>query len=140
LSSSVGLQVVPEEAFRDSGFSSIVIPSTVRIVEKRAFYGCYSLIELDWSEGSKVEMIEEEAFENTQLKKLVILGSLEYIGARMCPVTTKLLLTSESMIRMFEEWERLFLQNRNHVMGKRIRYEMEEEEEDKEDDGEDIDE
>jgi hypothetical protein len=107
----------------------IVIPATVRIVKKRAFYCCHSLIELQWDQGSKVEVIEREAFENTQLNELVIPRSLQYIGARICPATTDLLLTRESMIPMFEEWKTLFLRNRNHVMGKRTGHEMENEEE-----------
>jgi hypothetical protein len=82
-------------------------------------------MELLWTEGSKVKVIEEEAFEDTQLKKLVIPGSLHYIGARMCPSTTELLLTRESMIPKFETWKTSFLLNRNHVMVTRTGHEME---------------
>jgi hypothetical protein len=130
LTSSVGLKVIPEEAFSFSGLISIVIPATVRIVEKGAFYYCDSLMELVWAEGSKVQVIEEEAFEGTHLKKLVIPGSLQYIGGRICPSTTELLLTSESKLSMFEEWKASFLVNRNEVMGTRTGHEME--------DGEDL--
>jgi hypothetical protein len=62
-------------------------------------------------------VIEEEAFEHTQLKKLVILGSLQYIGVRMCPSKTELLLTRESKITKFEKWKASFMINRNEVMG-----------------------
>jgi hypothetical protein len=107
---------------------SIALPPTIRIIEKWAFYSCGSLTELLWAEGNKVKVIEEEAFERTQLKILVIPGSLQYIGARMCPATTELLLTRESMISKFETWKALFVANRNHVMGRRTGHEMEEEE------------
>jgi hypothetical protein len=115
---SLRLQVLPEEAFSFSGLISIVIPATVRIIEKRAFYSCDSLTELLWAEGSKVKVIEEEAFDDTQLKSLVIPGSLQYIGARMCPSTTELLLTRESSISMFEKWKASFMVNRNEVGAK----------------------
>jgi hypothetical protein len=108
---------------------SVVIPANIRIVEKRAFYCCRSLAELLWAEGSKVKVIEEEAFEHTQLKKLGIPGTLQYIGARICPATTELLLTRESMMRKFETWKALFLLNRNDVMGIRTGHEMEDAEE-----------
>jgi hypothetical protein len=78
-----------------------------------------------WAEGSQVEVIEEEAFENTQLEKLVIPGSLQYIGARICPSRTELLLTRESKISKFEKWKALFMVNRNEVMGTRTGDEME---------------
>jgi hypothetical protein len=70
-------------------------------------------------------VIEEEAFEQTQLKKLVIQGSLQYIGPQMCPSKTKLLLTKESKIPKFEEWKASFMVNRNEVMGTRTGHEIE---------------
>jgi hypothetical protein len=69
-------------------------------------------------------VIEEEAFESTKLKKLVIPGSLQYIGAPMCPARTEVLLTSESIIPKFEEWKASFVLNRNCVMGRRTGCEM----------------
>jgi hypothetical protein len=135
---NIRLKVIPEEAFSFSGLISIVIPANIRIVEKRAFYYCYSLTEVLWAEGSQVKVIEEEAFAYTQLKKLEISGSLQYIAARMCPATTELLLTTKSRIPKFERWKVLFLLNRNEMMGTRTGYEMEDGEngEDRED-GED---
>jgi hypothetical protein len=135
LTSSVGLKVISEEAFSFSGLISIVIPAMVRIVEKRAFYCCDSLTKLLWAEGSKVQVIEEKAFEGTHLEKLVIPGSLQYIGCRICPSTTELLLTSESRLPMFEKWKASFLVNRNEVMGTRTGHEMEEHEQDRKDGG-----
>jgi hypothetical protein len=93
-------------------------------MEKRAFYYCQSLRELLWAERSKVKVIEEEVFGGTQLKKLEIPGSLQYIGARICPATTELLLTTDSRNPMFKKWKASFVANRNHVMGKRTRDEM----------------
>jgi hypothetical protein len=126
LTPSVKLRIIPERAFSFSGLISIVIPATIRIVENRAFYYCRSLTELLWAEGSKVKKIEQEAFECTQLKRLEIPGSLQYIGVRVCPTTTELLLTKESMMPKFETWKASFLLNRNYVMGKRTGYEIEE--------------
>jgi hypothetical protein len=102
LTPNARLKIIPKKAFSGSGLISIVIPATVQIVEKRAFYSCYALTGLLWAEGSKVKVIEEEAFERTQLYTLVIPGSLQYIGARICPSTTKLLLTRESRIPNFQ--------------------------------------
>jgi hypothetical protein len=109
--------------------TSIVIPATVRIVEKRAFFYCDSLTEVVWAERSKIQVIEEESFEKTKLKRLIIPGSLQYIRPRICPTTTDLLLTRESMIPKFETWKALFLLNRNQVMGTRTGHEMEDDEE-----------
>jgi hypothetical protein len=96
-------------------------------VEKRAFYCCDSLTEVLWAEGSEIEVIEEEAFEDTQLNKLELPGSLEYIGARMCPARTELLLTKQSANRRLQKWKAEFLQNRYHVLGTRKRKEGESE-------------
>jgi predicted metal-binding protein len=125
LTTSFGFKVISEEAFSYSGLISIVIPANVRIIEKRAFYCCFSLTELLWADRSKIKVIAEEAFEATVLNQLVIPGSLQYIEARMCPETTELLLTSESKIAKFERWKALFLVNRTEVMGKLTGYEME---------------
>jgi hypothetical protein len=121
LAASIRLKVIPEEAFSLSGLLSISIPAAVRIVEKRAFYRSDSFTELMSAEGITVKVIENEAFGVPQLEKLVILGSLQYIGARMCPSTTELLLTRESRIPMFEEWRASCMGNRNEVMGGRQR-------------------
>jgi hypothetical protein len=75
-------------------------------------------MELLWAEGNNVKRIEK-VFENRQLKKLVILGSLQYIGARMCLAITELLLTRESMM-----WKTSFVLNRNHVMRTPTRQDM----------------
>jgi hypothetical protein len=83
-----------------------------------------------WAEGSEVKVIAEEAFEDTDLKKLMIPGSLQYIGSRICPSTTELMLTSESRIPKFEQWKASFLVNRHQVMGLRTGHEMEEARED----------
>jgi hypothetical protein len=45
---------------------SIVIPATVRIIKKRAFYCCDSLKKWQWAEGNQVQVIEEKAFEDTR--------------------------------------------------------------------------
>jgi hypothetical protein len=121
------LKVIPEKAFSFSSLISIVIPATIRIIEKRAFYSCNSLTEVLWAERSKIKVIEEEAFEDMQLNKLEIPGSLEYIGARMCPARTELLLTKKSTNQRFETWKVSFLENRDHVMGTRRRKEDESE-------------
>jgi hypothetical protein len=126
LTPSLRLKVISDGAFSFSGLKDIVIPATIRIVEKSAFSSCDSLKELHWARGSKVKVIEEEAFENTLLKNLEIPGSLQYIGARICPATTELLLTrSSAMMPMFQEWKALFVVNRNEVMGRRTGDEME---------------
>jgi hypothetical protein len=116
---NVRLTVIAEEAFSHSGLRAIVIPVTVRIIEKRAFYDCFCLTELQWAEGSEVEVLEEEAFERTNLSAFEIRGSLQYIGARICPGATRLLLPKESTKRMFGEWMALFVHNRDVVMGTR---------------------
>jgi hypothetical protein len=72
-------------------------------------------------------VIEEEAFEETKLKKLVIPGSLQYIGARMCPRTTELLLTRDPRIPKFQKWKASFMLNQNVVMGILTGHEVKEE-------------
>jgi hypothetical protein len=129
LTPSLRFKVIPEDAFNFSDLISVVIPATSRIVEKRAFFCCFLLTELLWAEGTKVKVIEEEAFEYTRLTKLEIPGSLQYIGARICRRTTKLLLTRESRIPKFETWKASFLLDRNHVMDTRTGHEMEDGEE-----------
>jgi hypothetical protein len=61
-------------------------------------------------------VIKRQAFQNTQLKELVIPESLQYIEARMHPSTVELLLTSKSTISKFQKWKVLVLIDRNTVM------------------------
>jgi hypothetical protein len=73
LTPSLSLKALPEEAFSFSGLMSIVIPATVRIVEKRAFYHCRSLTKLQWAEGSRIKVTEEEGFnENISPDKVAV--------------------------------------------------------------------
>jgi hypothetical protein len=83
-------------------------------------------------------MIEKGAFEDTHLKKLMIRGSLQYIGCRMCPSTMKLLLTKKPKRPKLDEWKASFIVNRNEVMGIRTGHEMEDGEDGEE--GEDLEE
>jgi hypothetical protein len=69
-------------------------------------------------------VIEGESFEKTKLKKLVIPASLQYVGARICPATTELLLTGGAKMPMFKEWKVSFVHKEDHVMGIQTRNQM----------------
>jgi hypothetical protein len=79
-----------------------------------------------WAEGTQVKVIDEEAFEDTQLNELMISWTLQYIGSLICLSKMELLLTRESRMRKFEEWKTLFVVSGNEMMGKLTAHEMEE--------------
>lgn len=73
------LESIGADAFRGTGISEIILPSTVRRVEDGAFYGCASLKKIELNDG--LEYIGKEAFYGcTSLKTIELNDGLEYIG------------------------------------------------------------
>jgi hypothetical protein len=50
---------------RSAGFCSIVIPSCVEVIREQAFEACFSLQEVRFQTGSKLRLIEQEAFRDS---------------------------------------------------------------------------
>ena len=73
------LESIGEEAFMESDLESIVIPSKVKKIEIRAFYGCRKLNDVIIRDG--VEEIGDQAFgEAPLLRTLVVPPSVKKIG------------------------------------------------------------
>ena len=74
------IEIIGEQAFRDTSLKSITIPGTVRVVEEHAFFGGHSLEEVVIEEG--VEELNQYAFRDcTALRKITIPGSVKELGA-----------------------------------------------------------
>lgn len=58
------LEEIGYEAFfaNESAKGSIVIPKNIRVIEKNTFYGCGNAIGIHFTQGSKLERIEDGAF------------------------------------------------------------------------------
>jgi hypothetical protein len=62
------------------GCSSIVIPSIVVVLWKSSFSCCMSLESVVFESGSRLERIEESAFQRSGLKSIVIPSSVVFLG------------------------------------------------------------
>ena len=74
---------IGEEAFvlNGQGEFSVVVPSTVKRIGKRAFYHL-PIVDIQLADG--LEVIEEEAFASSELKSLTIPGSVKEMGKNIC--------------------------------------------------------
>jgi hypothetical protein len=117
----VTITCFPEEAFSYTGLTAIVVPRTMKSIERRCFYQCGSLTDVTWEKGIKLEVVEEEAFENSALGRFLVLPSLVFIGARVIPQTTQIVLAKGDKMPIYQEWRRLYTTSRDHVHGTRPR-------------------
>ena len=67
-----GLQVVGEGWFADSNVERVTIPTSVREIQKGAFACCKRLREVEFAEGSTLELMGELCFYNTGLESITI--------------------------------------------------------------------
>jgi hypothetical protein len=61
------LERIEESAFRSSGLKSILIPSSVVVLEKESFSWCESLESVTFETGSRLERIDRSAFEHSRI-------------------------------------------------------------------------
>lgn len=76
-------------SFTHHTLTSIHIPSSVISIDKGAFFNCKNMIRLSFSPDSKLEIIEETAFEYCGIKKVRFPSSLMIIGQESfnnCPL------------------------------------------------------
>ena len=77
-----GLEVIGREAFAHTkSFDSIEIPSSVRVLEKRAFYGCEGLNGSGMVLPEGLSEIGEQVFWGTGLSEIRLPSTLKSIGA-----------------------------------------------------------
>lgn len=77
----VKVVAIAEGAFKGTGIESVVIPSTVKTIEQKAFFSCASLKSVVIGDG--VEHIADGAFLGcTSLTSVTISGSVKSIGDR----------------------------------------------------------
>lgn len=60
-----GLQVLGDECFLGSGLEKVEIPASIITVYQRAFAGCTKLTAVKFEPTSKLECIDDTAFEQT---------------------------------------------------------------------------
>ena len=69
---------IGEKAFYDKGIVSVVIPQSVRVIDKSAFEN-NSIVEFDFEKnGVGLKKINDFAFKNNSLKTISLLGDIEY--------------------------------------------------------------
>lgn len=67
-----GLETVGEQWFQQSRIEKVIIPSSVTVLGKRAFYYCGQLREVTFEPGSHLECIENACFNGCKFEKIVI--------------------------------------------------------------------
>jgi hypothetical protein len=73
------LERIEERAFGESGLKSILIPSSVVVLDEWCFGSCASLESVTFESVSRLERIEERAFYDSGLKSIEIPGSVTFI-------------------------------------------------------------
>jgi len=73
---------IADNAFKNSAFTSVTIPSTVTEIGASAFEGCASLSEIIFADKSYVEKIGERAFKETAIATFTVSRFLKEIGAQ----------------------------------------------------------
>lgn len=77
----VKITAISERVFADSCLESIVIPSSIEVIEDGAFENCYKLKTVVFEENSKLEEIRSCAFwDCTSLEEIILPLSLDKIG------------------------------------------------------------
>ena len=75
------LRMIGMEAFAMTNLVKIEIPSSVNLIDTKAFYKCYSLEEVAFDSNSTLNSINAYAFSKTGLKAIDFPLSLEYIDS-----------------------------------------------------------
>ena len=74
-----GVETIDDYAFFSSSLKKIILPDTVKYINKRAFQDCTNLDEVKMS--NSIERIEELAFSScSSLSELFLPKSIEFIG------------------------------------------------------------
>ena len=72
---------IGEAAFATTKITAVTIPASVTSIEKYAFSGCSQLSSLTFADGSQLETIKDEVFNNTAIEGVLTLpASLTSIG------------------------------------------------------------
>ena len=75
---------IGKEAFKNSYFTSVILPETLIHIDEAAFQVCFYLTSI--TIPPSVTVIGEKAFDNTGLRKLVLPDhDLEAFGERLLP-------------------------------------------------------
>ncbi|KAK8897947.1 hypothetical protein M9Y10_000189 [Tritrichomonas musculus] len=73
------LRIIGEGVFAYSSLKRILIPPSVRVIGKKAFFNCCDLKTIEFSEDSELEVIGKKAFQDTALEEVTIPASIEHI-------------------------------------------------------------
>jgi hypothetical protein len=95
------LEKIESKAFSRSGLKSIVIPSSVLVLEESCFAHCHCLTQVTFENGSGLRRIEEYAFYGCRVAEIVIPFSVGVLGKSClgeCPLLAAI---------VFEEGSRL---------------------------------
>lgn len=78
------LLFIPKECFYESSISGeLVIPASCQYIEQDAFYNCTSLEHVSFESGSRLQSIEQCAFEYCNLESITIPASCETMGSNV---------------------------------------------------------
>ncbi len=79
LSSMTGMNIIPDNMFRESGLTSVRIPANITNIQNEAFGGT-PLKSLEFEDGSKLTSISDGAFQSTKLQSITIPASTTRLG------------------------------------------------------------
>ncbi|MDE6373888.1 MAG: leucine-rich repeat domain-containing protein, partial [Clostridia bacterium] len=75
-----GLTEIPDNAFRGTAITSIVIPASVKSIGRSAFAGCSSLASVTFADGSQLTSIGANAFDGTAITSITLPDGVKTIG------------------------------------------------------------
>jgi hypothetical protein len=75
------LSELAQEAFRESGLTSIHLPASVTVIGESCFYHCGSLVSITFEPGSQLSRVGQEAFRESGLTSIHLPASVSVIRA-----------------------------------------------------------
>jgi hypothetical protein len=74
------LSKLANEAFRESGLTSIHLPASVTVIGEECFSGCDSLVPITFDPASQLQDIRRNAFHGAPVEALILPGGIRHLS------------------------------------------------------------
>ena len=82
-----GVTEIAPQMFAMTGYTKVIIPSSVKVIHDQAFAMCKALTEVEFASGSQLQEIGEQAFAMTSITKIDLPETLTKIGEQAFEMT-----------------------------------------------------